>query len=195
MANTTGDVRHTLATLTAAIIGLGALTNGVVFGQGSTASIIGTAKDTSGAVLPETAITVLHTETGLMRTVQTDSRGGYSVPLLPVGQYEVTAERMGFRREVRRGIDLAVGQEAVVDLTLQVGSIDQQVTVTAEAPLVNTTLASTSGLITENQIKDLPLNGRSFDQLITLNVGTSNNSSNTLNNSSWNGFSVAGKRP
>ena len=195
MANTTGDVRHTLATLTAAIIGLGALTNGVVFGQGSTASITGTAKDISGAVLPETAITVRHTETGLTRTVQTDSRGGYSVPLLPVGQYEVTAERMGFRREVRRGIDLVVGQEAVVDLTLQVGSIEQQVTVTADAPLVNTTLASTSGLINEQQVKDLPLNGRSFDQLITLNVGTSNNSSNTLNNSSWNGFSVAGKRP
>jgi hypothetical protein len=102
---------------------------------------------------------------------------------------------MGFRREVRRGINLAVAQEAEVNLTLQVGSIDQQVTVTEDAPLVNTTLAPTAGLITESQVKDLPLNGRSFDQLITLNVGTSNNSGNTLNNASWNGFSVAGKRP
>src|SRR5207245_3078247 len=73
--------------------------------------------------------------------------------------------------------------------------LDQQITVTEEAPLVNTTLASTSGLISESQVKDLPLNGRSFDQLLTLNVGTSNNTSNTLNGGAWNAFSVSGKRP
>jgi hypothetical protein len=67
--------------------------------------------------------------------------------------------------------------------------------VTGEAPLVNTTLASTSGLITEQQVKDMPLNGRSFDQLLTLNAGVSNTTSNTLNGGTWNMFSVAGKRP
>src|SRR5260370_30638460 len=102
---------------------------------------------------------------------------------------------MGFQGEVRRGIRLAVAQEAVVDLTLQVGSMVQQVTVTEDAPLVNTTPTSMSGLINEQQIKELPLNGRSFDQLLTLNVGTANNSANTLNNSAWTAFSVAGKRP
>src|SRR5437879_12342721 len=88
-----------------------------------------------------------------------------------------------------------VGQEAVLTLTLQVGSVVQQVTVTEEAPLVNTTMASTSGVITETQVKELPLNGRSFDQLLTLNVGVSNTTSNTLNGGTWNMFSVAGKRP
>jgi hypothetical protein len=172
-----------------------ALGTAFVFAQGSTGDIVGNVKDMSGAVLQGTAITVKHVETGLTRAAQSDTSGNFSVPSLPVGEYEVTAEKMGFRREVRRGINLAVAQDAQINLVLQVGSIDQQVTVTEEAPLVNTTLASTSGLVTESQIKDMPLNGRSFDSLITLNVGTSNNSSNTLNNASWNGFSVAGKRP
>jgi carboxypeptidase family protein len=170
------------------------LSAGLIFAQGSTASMVGTVKDASGAVLPGTAITVKHVDTGLTRTVQSDSGGNFTIPSLPVGAYEVTAEKMGFRREVRRGIELAVAQEADVDLTLQIGSIDQQVTVTDAAPLVNTTLASTAGLITENQVKDLPLNGRSFDQLLTLNTGISNNTSNIGTGNGWTGFSVAGKR-
>src|SRR6266852_7408805 len=177
----------------AGIIGLVTLGTCPVFAQ--SAALAGTVKDTSGAVLPGAAITVKNLETGLTRTAQADSSGSFSVQSLPVGQYEVTGEKMGFRKEVRNGINLVVAQQAVVDLTLQVGSIDQQVTVTGEAPLVNTTLASTSGLITESQVKDLPLNGRSFDQLLTLNVGVSNASSNTLNSGAWNMFSVAGKRP
>jgi hypothetical protein len=180
---------------TARLIALVALGNGLVFAQGSTATIIGTVKDASGAVLQGAMVTVKHLETGLTRTDDADASGSYSIPSLPVGAYEVTAEKMGFRREVRRGIDLAVAQEAQVNLTLQVGSLEQQIIVTEAAPLVNTTLASTSGLITESQVKDLPLNGRSFDQLLTLNVGVSNATSNTLNGGTWNMFSVAGKRP
>jgi hypothetical protein len=180
---------------TARLIVLAVLGTGVVFAQGSTAAITGSVKDASGAVLQGAAITVKHLDTGLTRAAESDASGNFTIPSLPVGAYEVTAEKMGFRRELRRGINLEVAEEAQVNMTLQVGSIDQQVTVTEDAPLVNTTLASTAGLINESQVKDLPLNGRSFDQLITLNVGTTNNSSNTLNNASWNGFSVAGKRP
>src|SRR6266849_3589751 len=180
---------------TAKLIALIALGTGLVFAQGSTATIIGTVKDASGAVLPGTVVTVKHIETGLTRSDEADSNGNFNIRSLPVGPYELTAEKMGFRRELRRGIELAVAQEALVNLTLQVGGLEQQVTVTEEAPLVNTTLASTSGLITESQVKDLPLNGRSFDQLLTLNVGVSNASSNTLNSGNWNMFSVAGKRP
>src|SRR5689334_10910337 len=194
MGHITGKGLSALARSVAGVIGLIVLTNCPAFGQGSTATLTGTVKDVSGAVLPGAAVTVKHLETGLARSAQADSGGGFSIPSLPVGEYEVTAEKMGFRREVRRGITLVVAQQAVVDLTLQVGSIDQQVTVTAEAPLVNTTLSSTSGLISEQQIKDLPLNGRSFDQLLTLNVGTVDNRSN-INNAAWTSFSVAGKRP
>src|SRR6266446_4046483 len=181
-------------TLVAAIIGFIALGNGLISAQSFTATITGTVRDASGAAVPESTVTLRHVDTGQTRTVQSDIRGAYSAPSLAVGEYEVTAERMGFRREVRRGINLAVAQEAIVDMTLQVGSIDQQVTVTAEAPLVNTTLASTSGLITGQQVKDLPLNGRSFDQLLTLNVGVINNSSNMGGGGGFPAFSVAGKR-
>src|SRR5204863_368935 len=86
--------------------------------------------------------------------------------LLPVGAYEVTTMMPGFKSDVRSGINLVVGQEAVVDLTLEVGAPAEQVTVNEEIPLVNTTTASTSGVITEQQVKDLPLNGRSFDNTI-----------------------------
>jgi hypothetical protein len=172
-----------------------ALAISLAFAQNFTATITGTVKDESGSVLQGAVVTAKHTETGLTRATVTDASGGYSIPSLPVGAYEVSAQEPGFKVELMRGVELAVGQEAVVNVTLQVGNVEQRVTVTGEAPLVNTTLASTSGLITESQVKDMPLNGRSFDQLLTLNVGVSNASANTLNSSTWNMFSVAGKRP
>src|SRR5712691_11334838 len=112
-----------------------ALGTGLVFAQGSTGTIIGTVKDVSGAVLQGAAVTVKHLDTGLTRTAEADTSGSFNIPSLPVGPYEVTAEKMGFRREVRRGLDLVVAQEAVINLVLQVGSIDQQITVTDAAPL------------------------------------------------------------
>src|SRR5947209_15994199 len=198
MVNGTGRSRFALPKLVAsvlALVGLIVLGNCPVHAQGFAAAITGTVTDTSGAVLPGTMVTVKHLETGLTRAVEVDASGNYSLASLPVGEYELTAEKMGFQREVRRGIKLVVAQEAMVDLTLQVGSMVQQVTVTEDAPLVNTTPTSTSGVINEQQIKELPLNGRSFDQLLTLNVGTANNSANTLNNSAWTAFSLSGKRP
>src|SRR5437773_1635966 len=186
---------YVLGRFVAAIVALIALGTCLSFAQTSTATILGTVKDASGALIPGVSITVKHTESGLTRTVVSGERGGYNVPLLPVGPYEITTTMPGFKQQVRSGINLVVGQEAVVDLTLEVGAAAEQVTVSEEAPLVNTTTSSTSGVITEQQIKELPLNGRSFDQLITLNVGVSNATSNTLDSGAWNMFSVAGKRP
>src|SRR5881296_2515317 len=181
--------------VTAIVVLIALGTTCLSFAQTSTATILGTVKDTSGALVPGVSITVKHTESGLTRSVVSGERGGYNVPLLPVGAYEITTAMPGFKQQVRSGINLVVGQEAVVDLTLEVGAAAETVTVSEEAPLVNTTTSSTSGVITEQQIKELPLNGRSFDQLITLNVGVSNATSNTLDSGNWNMFSVAGKRP
>src|SRR5881296_2727623 len=178
-----------------AIVVLIALGTCLSFAQTSTATILGVVRDASGALIPGVSITVKHTESGLTRTAISSERGAYSMPLLPVGAYEITTTMPGFKQAVRTGINLVVGQEAVVDLTLEVGANAETVTVSEEAPLVNTTTSSTSGVITEQQVKELPLNGRSFDQLITLNVGVSNATSNTLDSGSWNMFSVAGKRP
>src|SRR5213594_1946681 len=180
--------------VTAIVVLIALGTTCLSFAQTSTAAILGVVKDASGALVPGVSITVKHTESGLTRTAISSERGGYNLPLLPVGAYEITTTMPGFKQVVRSGINLVVGQEAVVDLTLEVGANAETVTVSEEAPLVNTTTSSTSGVITEQQVKELPLNGRSFDQLITLNVGVSNSSTNTLNNG-WTAFSVAGKRP
>src|SRR5262249_43869582 len=179
----------------AAIVALIALGTCLTFAQTSTATILGSVKDASGALVPGVSITIKHTESGLTRAVVSGERGGYNVPLLPVGAYEITTTMPGFKQAVRSGINLVVGQEAVVDLTLGVGANSEQGTVTEEAPLVNTTTRSTSGLITDQQVKELPLNGRSFDQLLMLNPGTANNTSNTFGGNAWSAFSVAGKRP
>src|SRR5262249_5226259 len=141
--------------------------------------------------VPGVSVTVKHIESALTRTAMTNENGNYAIQFLPVGPYEVTADRLGFKQQVRHGIHLVVGQEAVVNLTLEVGADAEPVTVTEEVPLVNATLSSTSGLITEQQVKDLPLNGRSFDQLLVLNVGVVNN---TPGAAGFPGFSVAGHR-
>jgi hypothetical protein len=176
------------------ILGLILLGHCLAFAQNDTAAISGIVRDETGAVVPGTKVILRNLETGLLRQVVTGSNGSYSIPSLPVGGYELTAEMVGFKREVQRGINLVVGQEALLNVTLQVGGIEQQVTVTEAPPLVNATLNSTAGLINETQIKDLPLNGRSFDQLLTLNAGTVNNGSNASANN-WSSFSVSGQSP
>jgi len=156
-------------------------------------SISGRVEDTSGAAIPNATVTVTSAETGVSRPVTTDDVGNYRVLSLAVGRYEVRAEKPGFQTVVRSGIALAVSQEAVVVMQMQVGDLTQQVTVTEAIPVVNTTTSQISGLVQEQQVKDLPLNGRSFDNLITLNPGTVNYSS--MRGGAGNSFSVAGRRP
>jgi hypothetical protein len=181
---------YALVVSVALMMGLTGSGNGLVFGQSFSAVISGVVRDTTGAVVPGVKVIAKHTESGQTRIVNTNENGDYRMPALPVGAYEVTAELLGFKQQVRRGISLAVAQEVVINLTLEVGSLQDEITVTGDAPLVNTTLASTAGLITGEQLKDLPLNGRSFHELMTLNTHTVDNRSN----SGAPSFSVAGKR-
>jgi hypothetical protein len=160
-------------------------------------SITGTVQDATGAVVREATITVKSQETGATRTVTTDDSGNYRILSLPLGLQELKAEKQGFKSVVRTGVSLEVGQEAVVNFRLEVGELVQQMAVTEEAPVVNVTTASVSGIVDERQIKELPLNGRSFDDLITLNPGTINYSalkSPNTSTSNGNTFSVAGRR-
>ncbi len=161
------------------------------------ATISGRVQDPSAASVGGATVAVKNVETGTTRSVPTDETGTYRVLSLPVGTYEVRVEKSGFRTEVRTGIRLVVGQEAVVNLKLEVGQASQEVTVAADSSLVDTTTASVSGFVGEKQIKELPLNGRSFDNLITLNPGSINytyKSPGTVT-SQGNTFSVAGRRP
>src|SRR5205809_1764451 len=174
------------------LIALG--TSSLAFSQTATATIVGVVKDTSGALIPGVSITIKHTETGQTRTAISSDSGSYNVPLLPVGAYEVSTMMPGFKQQVRSGINLVVNQQAVIDLTLEVGGTAEQITVSEEAPLVNTVLSSTSVLITVQQVKDLPLHGRSFDRLLELNAGVVNNSSHMGGGGGFPAFSVAGHR-
>jgi hypothetical protein len=165
------------------------------------ASITGVITDTSGARVPAAAVTVKNVETGSLRSTVSDDAGRYQVLALPVGEYEIRVSKAGFREQIRSGIHLAVGQEAGVDLTLQLGEVKQQVTVAAEAPIVNTTTRDISGLVGERQVKELPLNGRSYDLLLPLNPGIVNFTSQKTggtgisNSSTGNNFAVSGNRP
>src|SRR5262249_34648715 len=136
-------------------------------------------------------------ETGATRTVVTEESGAFRIVALPLGPQELTVEKQGFKSEVRSGVRLTVGQEAVVNFRLEVGEITQQVTISEQVPIVNRTTASTAGLVGQREIKDLPLNGRSYDALLTLNPGAINYSamkSANTSTSDGNTFTVAGRR-
>ena len=141
--------------------------------QVTTGTISGTAQDSTGAVVPGVTVTIRHIDTGLTRTAVSDEAGRYRVSQLPLGNYEVEASVSGFQTEVRKGITLTVGREAVVNLELKVGAVTEKVEVTADAPLVETTNASVAYLVDEKKIRDLPLNGRNYTQLAVLQPGVS----------------------
>ncbi|MBI3940512.1 MAG: TonB-dependent receptor [Acidobacteria bacterium] len=141
------------------------------YAQVTTATIFGTVRDEGGGVMPGVSVTALHVETGAERNAISDDAGRYRLSGLELGMYQVRAELSGFRRELRSGIVLTLGREAAVDFALNVGEITEQVTVTGEASLVDTSSATLGGLVSEDRIKDLPLNGRSFQQLALLQPG------------------------
>jgi len=161
-------------------------------------SLSGSVRDPSAAPIPEAALVVTNTETGLTRTLSTDDRGYYRALALPVGRYDVKIEKTGFRTLVRFGIDLAVAQDAVLDVDMQVGKIEDSLEVASHAAPVDDATSSIMGLVEGRAIKDLPLNGRSFDNLITLNPGTANTTVNRSASSTGagqgNNFSISGNR-
>jgi len=136
-----------------------------------TATILGEIKDSTGAVIPGASITAKNVETGLTRTGMSAEDGSYRFSALPVGSYEVKVELPGFRTEVRSGLTLTVSQEAVINFTMQAGAVDQTIVVTEDAPLVNTTSGALGGLVDEQKVAELPLNGRNFIDLTLLQPG------------------------
>jgi hypothetical protein len=143
----------------------------LAWAQVTTATILGTVKDNTGGVLPGVEITVTHLDTNTVRTTVSDDLGQYRVSQLPLGDFEVEAALAGFQTSIRRGLDLGLGQQAVVNITMSVGAITEEVIVTGAAPLVETTSSELTGLVGDKKIRDLPLNGRSFTELALLQPG------------------------
>jgi hypothetical protein len=165
------------------------------------AAISGTVTDQTGATVQQAVITVKDVETGAVRTATSGSAGEYTVYSLPIGAYEMRVNKQGFVEEVRTGVLLVVGQNAKLDFMLQVSGVSQRVNVTADAPMVSTTTADISGVVGEQQVKELPLNGRSYDLLLPLNPAIVNFTSQKTggtgvsNSSTGNNFAVSGNRP
>src|SRR5438093_7312558 len=169
----------------------------VASAQVNTATISGTLRDESGAVLPGVNVAIQNQDTGISRMVTTNETGRYSAPALGLGNYQVTVQLSGFQSQVRSGIALTVGREAVVDFRLAVGAVSQTVEVKGEAPLVELTNANLGGLVDDRTIREMPLNSRSWDTLAytipgVVKYGTANADFNS--GSGANKFSVAGAR-
>src|SRR2546427_12891330 len=134
----------------------------LIYGQGTSGAILGTVTDPQGAVIAGVTVSVKNLDTQLQRQVVTDSSGYYRVEALPVGRYEVRAERQGFKVTVN-SLTLTVGEEAVTNFKMEVGALREEGIVTSTGTEVETTTATMGGLVDEKKIRDLPLNGRSFD--------------------------------
>ncbi len=139
--------------------------------QLTTATISGTVTDESSAIMPGVTVGIKNTNTGIERTQVTNERGRYEATNLALGPYEVTATLQGFNTSVRRGITLTAGRNAVVDHVLKIGGLEEQLVVTGDAPLLETTSATVSTLINSRKVEDLPLVNRDLTQLTFMQPG------------------------
>ena len=149
------------------------LANGRAYPQGSTGRILGVVTDQSGGFVANARVTITDVARGVSETLTTDSDGAYvAINLLP-GTYTVRAEYKGFKNFERKNILLEVGKDVRVDAVLQPGSTTETITITEEVPMVDTTSTTLGGTISNEIINDLPLNGRNYQNLISLRPGTS----------------------
>lgn len=161
----------------------------------------GTVREATGASLDGATVTVRQAETGATRNLTTGADGRFYAPSMPVGVYSVSVKHDGFAPQQRSGISLTVGQSLQLDFVLGIEIVRQEVEVDATEASVNTTTQQTAGLVDDRQVKELPLNGRSYDELLTLNPATVNytgersGSIGTSNSSVGNMFAVSGRRP
>jgi hypothetical protein len=142
-----------------------------VCAQGTSGTILGIVSDSSGAHVAGAKVSVTNIGTGAVQTVTADANGEYEFVGLPAGAYKLVAASNGFKAEIRMGVDLTVGATITVNLTLQPGAVTETVVVTDEAPQVETSSPTVSGLVGEHAIRELPLNGRDWLQLATLQAG------------------------
>ena len=166
-----------------------------LFSQTFRGSILGTITDSSSAAVADAQVTVTSADSGFSRTTSSDSQGNYTFPELPLGKYDVTATKSGFRTQVLKGVSVGVTISQRADIRLTPGQVDQTVDVTAELPLVETTGNTIGGTIEAQRVEQLPLNGRDFLKLMTLVPGA-NADPSSVNDApgSFGIFSINGNR-
>ena len=165
------------------------------------ASLSGRVVDQTGATVPGATVSATDLDTEVVRATVTNQSGIYQLLSLPVGRYELRAKKEGFEEEVRTGILLVVGQDATADISLKIGQVTEEVKVESDVPMVSMATQDISGLVGEKEVKALPLNGRSYDLLMTLNPGIVNftwektGGIGVSNSTNGNNFAVSGNRP
>ncbi|MGD0015346.1 MAG: carboxypeptidase-like regulatory domain-containing protein [Bryobacteraceae bacterium] len=171
------------------------LTGGMI--AQTTGQIEGVVRDPAGMAAPGTALLISETRTGAQRRLQTDERGWYVAPGLEPGRYEIQASHTGFRREIRRGVELAAGRGVRVDFALQLGEMRDSVVVSGEAPLVSAAPGDWGGLLEQQKLESLPLNGRDLFDLSSQQPGAAVASTayKTLTTGRGIRVSVNGARP
>ena len=176
----------------------------VLHGQVVNGTILGTVRDASGGLVPKANVTASNVETGASRAVSSDNSGAYQIVSLPAGEYQIEAVVPGFKTAVRTGIAVTVGASVPVNFELAVGEVQQRVEVEAAATQLDTTTAAMSGLVGETAVRELPLNGRDWLQLATLQPGVAGGigqqSSSGFSNSraargNGQALSISGGRP
>src|SRR3984893_3670195 len=190
---------YVLPSLIAVLLGFGEIGISRLAAQATTATILGAVTDSSRAIIAGAKIQVRNVETGRAQSTQSDAQGRFNVPDLAVGNYEVQASKDGFSNVVHKGITLTVGSENVVDVSLPVGQTQQTVTVEGAVTQVETTNSTVGALVDQNQMRELPLNGRNFEQLIQLAPGVQNYYAGSVGLNVRQGkdaaISIAGGRP
>jgi len=141
-------------------------------GQASVAQIRGTVQDATGSAMPGADVKATQTDTGVNRTTTTDTQGNYILPDLPIGPYQLQITKAGFSRYVQSGIVLQVNVNPTVDVTMKIGAVTEEVSVHADAAMVETQNTSIGQVVDQARVVDLPLNGRQATDLIFLTPGT-----------------------
>jgi hypothetical protein len=157
-----------------------------------TGSILGTASDSSSAVLQGVVVVATNLETNLSQSTRSDAAGQYRILVLPVGKYKIEATLPGFQKFLETGIDLTVNEQHRVDIVMQVGNVSQEVEVNAAAVQVETTNSQLGQVVEDKAILALPLNGRSYIDLLGLQPGVAPTSSGTVSNRPVSGQLAAG---
>jgi hypothetical protein len=168
------------AALLVGLIGLSLASS--AFGQGAGASIEGVAKDQQGGVLPGVTVTMRNQDTGVTRTATTETDGRYRFLALSPGRYRLSAVLSGFTSKDVGDITLTIGLSVTQDLTMGIQTVQESVTVSGQAPTVDTTKSEVAGVVTQQQIQTLPVNSRQFLNLALLMPGTSQDAARSFYN-------------
>jgi hypothetical protein len=171
------------------------LSGGWLFAQVDTGTILGTVKDSSGAVVPDAQVTIINQGTGFSLTTKTSNVGAYIFTPIKIGTYTVQATMAGFQKAVQLNAKVDVQQQLVVDLTLVPGQITQTVEVSAAPPVLQTQSGSVGQVVGNQQVNDLPLNGRNFTFLAQTIAGVHMSGQSGMGASATGGFSANGTRP